>query len=86
MARRIAAYDWAATPLGAIGTWPAPLRNVVSLVLNAHFPICLAWGRELLSIYNDAYRPILGIKPEALGQPFPEVWAEVWAEIGPIAE
>jgi hypothetical protein len=39
----------------------------------------MGWGPDLLSFYNDAYRPILGTKPEAMGRPFREVWAEAWA-------
>ena len=44
------------------------------------------WGPELVQFYNDAFRPILGSKPEALGRSFADVWAEAWEEIGPIAE
>ncbi|TGD97657.1 PAS domain S-box protein [Methylobacterium nonmethylotrophicum] len=55
-------------------------------MLNSAFPTYLAWGRDLISFYNDAYRPILGIKPEALGRPFPEVWGESWDQIGPVTE
>ena len=37
------------------------------------------WGRELVNLYNDAYRAFLGIKhPAALGKPAREVWAEIW--------
>ena len=32
--------------------------------------------------YNDAFRPILGAKPEALSRPFNEVWAEHGAKSG----
>ncbi|TNC13800.1 PAS domain S-box protein [Methylobacterium terricola] len=55
-------------------------------MLNSAFPTYLAWGPDLISFYNDAYRPILGIKPEALGRPFPEVWREAWDQIGPVTE
>src|SRR3954453_10795942 len=84
VARRIAAHDWAPTPLGPPETWPASLRTTVSLVLNSRFPTYLAWGPELLSFWNDAYLPVLGSKPAALGCPFPELWAEIWVDIGPI--
>ncbi|GLS55045.1 hypothetical protein GCM10007886_32290 [Methylobacterium gregans] len=55
-------------------------------MLNSAFPTYLAWGPELISFYNDAYRPILGTKPEALGRPFSEVWSEAWEQIGPITD
>ncbi|HEV2605209.1 MAG TPA: PAS domain S-box protein [Microvirga sp.] len=81
----IRAHDWAATPLGPIETWPQSLRTTLSIVLNSRFPTYMGWGPDLLSFYNDAYRPILGTKPEAMGRPFREVWAEAWAVVGPIA-
>ncbi|MCE3248188.1 MAG: domain S-box protein, partial [Geminicoccaceae bacterium] len=80
------AHDWAATPLGSPNDWPPSLRTAVGMVLNSRFPAALVWGRGLVTIYNDAFRPILGQKPEALGRSFADVWSEAWAEIGPIAE
>ena len=59
---------------------------MVQQVLDSRFPKAVTWGREFITIYNDAFRPILGDKPEALGRPFGEVWAEVWDQIGPIAQ
>jgi PAS domain S-box-containing protein len=45
----------------------------------------LAWGSELTFFCNAAYRrDTLGRKyPWALGRPASEVWAEIWADIGP---
>ena len=86
MGVRVRAHDWATTPLGPIESWPQSLRTAVGMVLASRFPACLVWGPGLISIYNDAFRPILGTKPEALGRPFNDVWSEVWEEIGPIAE
>ena len=79
-------YDWGSTPLGRIDDWPASLKISVGLVLSSRFPKCIAWGPHLISIYNDAFRPILGDKPETLGRPFNEIWSEVWDSVGPIAE
>jgi two-component sensor histidine kinase/PAS domain-containing protein len=85
VAGRIARFDWAATPLGPIDDWPQSLRTTVSMILNSGFPTYMAWGPELTSFYNDAYRHILGDKPDALGRPFSKVWEEAWEVIGPIA-
>ncbi|WP_202049819.1 PAS domain S-box protein [Microvirga mediterraneensis] len=85
MGARIRAYDWAATPLGPMENWPQSLRTTLSIMLNSAFPTYMAWGTDLISFYNDAYLPIMGDKPEGLGQPFPEVWAEAWDIIGLIA-
>ncbi|EHK53857.1 signal transduction histidine kinase [Mesorhizobium alhagi CCNWXJ12-2] len=86
MAAAVRAYDWASTSLGPIEEWGASLRTAVGMMLSSAFPKCIVWGPELVTIYNDAFRPILGDKPEALGRPFSEVWAEAWETIGPIAD
>jgi len=45
------------------------------------------WGDELINLYNDAYKSILGGKhPSALGMPAAIVWAEIWDQIRPRAE
>jgi two-component sensor histidine kinase len=86
MASAVRAYDWASTSLGPIESWGASLRTAVGIMLSSAFPKCIVWGPELVTIYNDAFRPLLGDKPEALGRPFSEVWAEAWDTIGPIAD
>jgi signal transduction histidine kinase len=44
------------------------------------------WGTDLINLYNDAYRAILGGKhPEVLGQPAHIVWKEIWDQVGPRA-
>jgi PAS domain S-box-containing protein len=82
----IRARDWSATPLGPIEGWPSCLRTALELVLASPFPMVLAWGAELTSLHNDAYRPLLGDKPNALGWPFLEVWAEARESIAPLIE
>ena len=46
------------------------------------------WGSELVKLYNDAYRPMLGATkhPMAMGQPGREFWPEIWDIIGPMLE
>ncbi|MBR0680908.1 PAS domain-containing protein [Roseomonas eburnea] len=51
---------------------------------NAGFPGYLAGGAELISLHNDAYLPILGSKPNALGRPLQDVWSESRDIVGPI--
>lgn len=85
VAQQIIEKDWSNTPLGPIETWPQSLRTALSMILNSRFPIYMTWGPELISFYNDAYTPILGIKQDALGKPFRELWAEAWDTVGPIA-
>ncbi|MEJ8573900.1 sensor histidine kinase [Microbaculum marinum] len=86
MAEAIRRFDWAQTPLGPLPEWPPALAIAVGMMLNSRFPKCIVWGPEKTAIYNDAFRPILGNKPEPLGKSFKEIWAEAWDTIGPIAD
>lgn len=83
MARDMRARDWSATPFGPMAQWPLPLRVALSLVLDHPLPMVLCWGRDLIMFHNDAYRPLLGRKPDALGRPFLEVWDEASATVAP---
>jgi len=78
--------DWSQTPLGPVASWPHSLRTVVGLCLSSRYPISIFWGQELIQLYNDAYRPILGATkhPRALGQPGRVTWPEIWSFIGPM--
>ena len=79
------AMDWAATPLGAVTTWPSSLRTASAMVLRQGLPQALCWGPRLHQIYNDGYRLILGDKhPVALGAPVLETWAEIAEDIAPL--
>lgn len=83
----IRAHDWSTSPLGHPATWPQSLRTVVELMLNSKFPMFLAWGPELIFLYNDAYAEILGAKhPWALGRRFQEIWSEIWEDLLPSIE
>lgn len=86
MGRQVAAFDWAATPLGPLSQWPSALRVATAMVMSSRFPCCLVWGPELITLYNDAFKPILGAKRDTLGRPFCDIWREAWPQIGPIAE
>jgi PAS domain S-box-containing protein len=84
--------DWGATPLGLVDRWPTSLRTAARLCLDAPFPMSVWAGPALVLIYNERYRPVLGIPghPWALGRPASEVWAEAWdwlgAELEPVMQ
>lgn len=86
MALLIRSHHWETTPLGPMKDWPRGLRSLVETILAAPFPHAVAWGPEQTMIYNDAYRPLLGARPEALGRPFMEVWAEAREHVEPLVE
>ena len=88
MGAMMRAYDWTATPIGPVASWPQSLRTAVGLLLDSYYPMYIAWGRDFTQLYNDGYRPILGSRkhPAALGQSTRECFAEIWDFIGPMFE
>ncbi|MFZ6776305.1 ATP-binding protein [Undibacterium sp. Ji83W] len=81
-------FDWSATGLGPVNSWPFALRATVGIVLNSVHPMFLWWGPKLIQIYNDAYVPSFGVgkHPAALGQEGAECWQETWPVIWPQIE
>ena len=87
MAGLVRSLDWSATPLGPPENWSLALRTTVRIILANRFPQLLWWGPEYISIYNDAYRPILGRKhPWGLGKPVRECWSEIWEILKPLID
>lgn len=88
MGARMRALDWSATALGPVEHWPQSLRTALSIMLASGYPMYIAWGREYIQFYNDAYRPILGATkhPDALSQSTRVCFAEIWDLIGPMFE
>lgn len=87
MAARIRDFDWSRTPLGPSEKWSAALHTTVGLMIANRFPMLLWWGPDYISIYNDAYAPILGLKhPYALGLPVRECWSEIWDILKPLID
>ena len=84
MAARMAAKEWAETPLGPPSSWPQSLRAIVRVMLTSRYAMWMAWGPDLTFFCNDAYLPTLGVKESwALGTSASKVWEEVWPDIGP---
>ena len=84
---RMRQIDWSNTPLGPVDQWPQSLRTCVRILLTSRQPMFVWWGDDLINLYNDAYRSILGGKhPWALGQPASAVWREIWTQVAPRVE
>jgi PAS domain S-box-containing protein len=87
MERRIDSLDWSGTSIGPRESWSQALRTTVRILLANRFPMLLWWGPDYISIYNDAYIPILGQKhPRALGTPVRECWSEIWDILKPLVD
>ena len=86
MAGLMRSHDWSQTPLGAVEQWSQSLKTCVRIMLTSRQPMFVWWGDELINLYNDAYKAIVGGKhPQALGQPASVVWQEIWDQISPRA-
>lgn len=78
-------FDWSATSLGPVTSWPQSLKTAADLMLACNFPMIVLWGPELTQLYNDSYRQVMGHKhPAGLGQPTRRCWPEVWKINEPI--
>lgn len=87
MGQRIREFDWSATPLGPVETWPQSLNTCIRIMLTSRQPIWIGWGKELIKFYNDPYKAIVGGKhPWALGSPASLVWKDIWRDIAPLLE
>ena len=82
MRERIRNFDWEKTPLGPIDGWSSHLITRVNILLSNRSPLILWWGPDHISIYNDAFIPLLGTKhPYALGQPVSFCWHEIFPQL-----
>ena len=77
--------DWAKSPLGPPDGWPQSLRTATSIFLGSPLAVQLFWGNDLVLLYNDGMRPMMGDKHLAcFGQPAFEHWPEVREQLGPL--
>ena len=88
MGGRIRCFDWATTHLGPIGGWPQSVRAVVALCVKSPLPTILTFGPKHVTIYNDAFIPMLGNKhPDgAFARPSAECWPEIGHIMGPMLD
>jgi PAS domain S-box-containing protein len=70
-------FDWSATSLGPIETWPRYMRSMIALALRTPQPIVMLWGPDGILIYNDGYAGFAGARhPALLGAKVLEGWPE----------
>jgi signal transduction histidine kinase len=87
MGARMREMDWSQSPLGPADRWPQSLKTAVRIMLTSRQAMFVWWGAELINLYNDAYKAIVGGRhPEALGMPAAQLWREIWDQVGPRAE
>lgn len=86
MGSLIRSADWSKTPLGNPEKWPQSLKTMTAMILGNPFGMYIAWGKNYTQLYNDAFRPILGVSkhPDALGGSAQNTFTEIWDTIGPM--
>jgi len=78
MGARIAAFDWARTPLGALPDWPPAARLAVAMMLRSPVAMTLLLGKEGVLIYNDAFSAIArAYHPAIFGLPVVDAFPEL---------
>lgn len=79
--------DWSNTSVGPVESWPSEMASAVATVFSSDIAMLLWLGPDLVQVFNDSYRPFLGVKyPAAVGQPAAQCWPDVWDDMGPLAE
>jgi two-component sensor histidine kinase len=79
--------DWSCSPIGPIERWPASLRTALDICLHGSSPMAVYWGKDLVTIYNDACANNIGDRhPASLGLPASVLYADIWESVGPILE
>jgi hypothetical protein len=60
MSTRMRGFDWTDTALGAPENWPRSLKTAARIMLTSRQPMWIGWGRDLIFLYNDPYKSIIG--------------------------
>jgi len=81
MPDRIAAFGFAAHPLGSREDWPAALTTTVDLLLASDVAMVLYCGADYRMIFNDAALPSFGDRVVELGDRAADVWGNWWPQI-----
>lgn len=81
MGAAMRAVDWATTPFGPVASWPQSLRTAITVMLESHTAMAIAWGPDRRLFYNDRYRAMFG-RLVPLGSPA-DVFPWTWDVVGP---
>ena len=74
----INSFDWGATAVGPIRSWPETIRSTLRVMLASHVPMVLLMGTTGVLVYNDAYAVFAGRRhPDILGKDVVIAWPEI---------
>ncbi|WP_333572860.1 PAS domain S-box protein [Sphingomonas sp.] len=78
LGRLVARHDWAQTAIGPIDRWPESLKTTLGILLLSPAPMALLWGKDGVTLYNDAFAALAGERhPALLGATIREGWPEI---------
>lgn len=79
--------DWAASSIGAQSQWPLCVQTIIDFLMGSPFPMHVAWGPQLHTIYNDAYARLLNERhPAAFGTPLLTIWNDCAEHLSPLLQ
>lgn len=79
--------NWTATGAGERENWPQSLRTTLSILLQSHVPMFIAWGPSRTLFFNDACQPLFHLPAtQLMGQPAPTVLTSLWGTLQPAFE
>ena len=76
--------DWSKTEIHQKKEWPPELIVLLRILEFSASPKLLLWGNSFLSFFNQSFADIMpeDFDEKAIGEPFPDVLPQVWAQIG----
>jgi signal transduction histidine kinase len=87
MGRRLRAHDWSESAFGRPERWPPCLKNAVRQLLSASTPTAIVWGRDQLTLHNDAFAPSGCPKCQrGVALPFRHLFPDAWERAGHVLE
>ncbi|EEO28042.1 EAL domain-containing protein [Oxalobacter paraformigenes] len=82
----IGIQDWSETGLGPVSTWPDSLKNLLSVALHSGEPVCIAWGDDLVCLYNEAFHTLIDRRASSPGQSLDKLLAPLWSLLSETVE
>ncbi len=72
---------WGGTALGPPDQWPDALRTLAFTIAHTAFPQAIIWGDAGLTLYNEAFAPLLGDRHPAFGTSFAQLWPDAGHDV-----
>lgn len=74
-------FDWSKTAFGPIESWSRELRQSARFMLAETAPGVLIWGSSYMTMWNEAYAPLIGGKhPDGMGLTATEIFPDFWED------